>query len=380
MTSRIHLDLISLDVPKQKIDETVFKAYKLAEEKGIKPPYLFTACSPKDPIYRNVLKDNNVFILESKNKEIKECAMVVKSLSEVGISNIPIFENVNRACIYVDWDNVQVPSSEIEHIFSKMRKFIQSNKIHKNYMTYVFVNDKTKDDVKKCISEIGGRLVLTSKGKTSGDEEIIRFIEHNTAPLDTICVVSGDRDFSAMMVKMVHKKHNVFLVYNRQANPLFKNNVHWISSANIDSFKRTASMKKCKIKHLNIKPCKFFNLSSCKESKCGFLHVCGVCGRNHKSSIFHPGVKTLKSIICKKYNTVGCMFGGIECGYLHICMKCKKSHSYLECSFNSLKCPLCVENFADMREYILHVLGTKHTKKIRVLKRILYPKLKPYVL
>jgi hypothetical protein len=169
----------------------------------------------------------------------------------------------------------------------------------------------------------------------------------------------------------------VFLLYNKQALYTFKNNRHWLGSTDVKSLDGVDS-KPDKPQHTQkntpyTKPCKYYNLNICNTDKCSFLHICGVCGRNHKSRDFHPGITTIKNIICKKYNNETCNYNNIDCDYLHICMKCKKQHTYVDCKYIIIYCPLCNITMNSTKEYITHHIDPIHLKKLNILTKIAEP-------
>ena len=202
---------------------------------------------------------------------------------------------MSRACIYIDWDNIQVASRYIPMFIKGISRFIRSKKAHDKYNFYVFLHNKIPTCIRQIFRNNKSIIVNIIKDKTkSADDEMFQFIRQNTTSGDSLCIVSGDRDFSAPMVDYVRRLHDVFLIYNTQALDTFKNNTHWLGSIGVEKIKgiRFSSMVKPQRtpqnKQQNTKPCKFWNLSICAKINCSFLHVCGVCGMNHKSKRFPP--------------------------------------------------------------------------------------------
>jgi hypothetical protein len=223
--------------------------------------------------------------------------------------------------------------------------------------------------------------VLIIKDKSGcGDEEMLRFIRRNTLPGDSICVASGDRDFSSLLVEYVHNSYNVFLVYNKQAIHTLKHNHHWLGSIDCRRFITTKPKISNTPKHVMTKPCKFYNLDRCNAVSCSFLHQCGICGRPHKSQDFHPGHSVLKSTVCKKYNAGFCSSNRVSCEHLHICSKCKKPHSYLQCKSIVMYCPLCNCQMNSTEKYVEHHISEANVKKMMFIKTILKPNTPKHVL
>jgi hypothetical protein len=226
------------------------------------------------------------------------------------------------------------------------------------------------------MKDYGVNIITIIKDKSrSGDEEMFRFIRRNTRPGDSICIASGDRDFSSLMVEYVRNSYNVFLVYNKQALYTFKHNQHWLGSIDVKSFDgiqfktETRQPTSTKITQ-KTKPCKFYNLGICSTVSCSFLHICGICGRPHKMQDFHPGETIIKNIICKKYNNGLCKKQPSECEYLHVCTKCKQSHRHINCKHNVIYCPLCKVSMNSSEKYVMHQIDPIHIHKLNYVKKI----------
>jgi hypothetical protein len=378
----IHLDLDSLFIPKTDIDKITFGLYSYAINNNFPAPYIFTAnVTTGDNTYLGVLKNNNIQLIEScKNASI----LFNKSWDKSAVHNLLITQNmphftseeVTRGCIYIDWDNIQVSAEYIEAFIKGAQDFIDNTKVHTVYKIYVFLHSKNTTSIKQIFKDLGVEIVLIIKDKSGcGDEEILDYIRKNTITGDSVCIASGDRDFSSLMVDYVRKKINVFLIYNNQALYTFKHNVHWLSSIDIKNIKGVDSKpQEPKIQKNNkTKPCKFYNLDICNAVNCNFIHICGVCGRPHKMRDFHPKISSLKNTICKKYNLGTCVYNHLECNFLHVCIKCKKPHPYLDCEFIMLHCPLCNCTVSNIKEYIHHQIDPTHQSRVEKLKQI-YPK------
>jgi hypothetical protein len=379
LKTRIHLDLDSVRVLKTDLDKVIFGLFKYATGKGFKPPFEFTAStSSKDVSYLGVLKNNNVRLVDDPGEpDITFNNWNPSAITQLKmITNMPVFSNRTRACVYIDWDNIQVSLEYVKFLLSGMVKFVHGVKVHETYEIYVFLHNKTPAPVIQELKKYGASTITIIKDKSGcGDEEIFGFIRRNTVPGDSICVASGDRDFSSLMVEYVRNSYNVFLVYNQQALYTFKHNKHWIESIDVKSIKGVDSRRSTKpprdaIKHT--KPCKFYNMDTCKAVSCNFLHICGICGRPHRMQDFHPGATVMKSVVCKKFNAGACKFNGQTCDYLHVCQKCKKPHAYIFCEEIGLSCPICKINIANMREYVAHLMENAHIKRIDALKKIFY--------
>jgi hypothetical protein len=373
----IHLDLDSLFVPKTDLDKVIFGLFKYVQQPG---PHIFTAnVSTKDMSYLGVLKNNNVRIVDAVqagNDTIVFCSKWKEKLPLLLMTqNLPTFAPLGKsnANIYIDWDNVQVAPEYILALLNGIKGFIHGVKVHQTYKFYIFLHSKVSPRVRKIIEDTEINIINIIKDKAnSGDGEMIRFIRESTDTHDSQCIVSGDRDFSPLMVEYVRKHHNVFLVYNKQALYTFKHNRHWLSSINIKSIEgvntrtKTAINRKCS----NTKPCKFYNLDVCNAISCSFLHICGVCGRPHKMRDFHPQTFTIKKNICKNYNRIVCGYNNIVCDDLHICIKCKQPHPYANCDQMIMYCPLCKTVLSNIIEYVKHQFEPNHKKIIDTMCRI----------
>lgn len=385
-STNIHMDLNSLFVAKTDIDKVIFGLYKYTTDKGYFPPFIFTAnTSSKDNSYLGVLKNNNVRLIDNPPKVEDVCVLFSdkwkRSLYQLTIiPNMPVFTKIDpsRVCIYIDWDNIQVSLEYIPAFIDGIKTFIHDIKVHSTYEFYVFLHNKIHKNTKQALIKSGAQVITIIKDKAGcGDGEMLRFIRRNTRPGDSICVASGDRDFSPLMVEYVQNSYNVFLVYNRQALYTFKHNRHWLGSIDVKSFDgvgtKISSTEKVKRKSSftqNTKPCKFYNLSTCTAVSCSFLHICGVCGRPHRMQDFHPHVTIIKNIICKKYNNRTCRYSGIDCEYLHVCMKCKKNHRYTDCKYIIMHCPICNVTMETAKSYVMHQVDPIHVERFNTVKRI----------
>ena len=388
--TKIHLDLDSIFVIKIDLGQVVFGLFKYATGKGFKPPFIFTAnTSVQDNSYLGVLKNNNVRLLDeppyADDVDILFAGDWKKSLNHLMlITNMPIFTKMekSRACVYIDWDNIQVSSEYISALLTGVNRFIHDIKVHNAYIFYVFLHSKVSKNVKRVMKKFGVNVINIIKDKSkSGDEEIFTFIRRNTRPGDSVCVASGDRDFSSLMVEYVRNSYNVFLLYNKQALYTFKHNKHWLGSADVKSLDGVDSKTDMSDKLLSrtqktiqkTKPCKFYNLDVCSAVSCSFLHICGVCGRPHKMKEFHPGVTIIKNTVCKKYNNGTCSYSNLNCAYLHVCIKCKQSHRYIDCKYIVMYCPLCKVTMDSAEKYVMHHVDHVHLARISAVKKIVEP-------
>lgn len=388
--SKIHINLDSINVPKIDIDKLAFGLLQYAKSKKMPSPYKFTAnTSSKDINYLGVIKNNSIRLIEKTSLEdykldkgnmilYDSCVDKLTKKQIMLYTNMPIIHelNLSRACVYIDWDNMQVSLEFIKPFILGITKFINDTKIHNKYEIFSFVHNKVTVNVKEELKSNGVNIVNIIKDKSRcGDGEIISFIRENTKKEDSVCIVSGDRDFSPLMIEYVRNSHNVFLIYNKQALYTFKNNKHWLSSKNIRDIEGVGIRTQQRItnnkKKENSKPCKFYNLDNCNTIGCKFLHICGFCGRDHKIKDFHPKIQYMKNIICKKYNNNMCLNTRITCDFLHICQKCKKYHPLDECDLNKIQCPICLVEINSKKEFILHMIDDSHIKKINIIKRFI---------
>ena len=377
----IHLDLCSMFIQKTNIDKISFGLFKYADDKGYKAPFIFTANTDTEDItYLGALKNNNIRVLDSPPLHKVDILFnigwkkMIPYLS--AIVNMPVFvpPSKSRVCIYIDWDNIQVSYNCISNFIKGIKQFICNIKVHHTYNFYVFLHKNINNNVKSLLVHSGAKVVNIIKDKSSsGDGEMLRFIRTNTEQHDSICIASGDRDFSPLMIEYVRTHHNIFLIYNKQTLHTFKHNRHWLGSTNVYSIEGVSpkdklidtTKKKCKTK-----PCKFYNLSICKAINCSFLHICGICGRPHRMQDFHPGKFIIKNTICKKYNQDICPYSSTLCNHLHICLRCKKPHKYINCRHIIMYCPLCEKTMKSTKEYIYHHLSSLHTKRIAAIKKV----------
>jgi hypothetical protein len=385
--SKIHLNLDSVSIIKTDLDKIIFGLFKHATDKDLNNPFIFTAnISVKDNSYLGVLKNNGVCLLDEcpdeKDVDILFSDKYMKSSQYLlSIPNITIFGTTTnpRSCVYMDWDNIQVSPEYINSLIGGIDNFIHGIKKHSVYQHYVFLHDRVSVVVRKMLKKLGVNIINIIKDKpNSGDGEMFRYIRQNTIPGDSLCIASGDRDFSPIMIEYVRGNHDVFLVYNKQALYTFKHNRHWIGSVDIRSLDGV-DIKNCNVERVdqtkkrqkNTKPCKYYNLDVCTSNSCSFLHICGICGRSHKTRDFHPGVTTMKGIICKKYNIGMCNYSDSACDYLHICLKCKNSHKYIDCMYIIMYCPLCRITMKSNTAYVMHQIEPFHVGIVDVFKRIL---------
>ena len=120
------------------------------------------------------------------------------------------------------------------------------------------------------------------------------------------------------------------------------------------------------------KPCRFYNLSTCTAINCTFNHICGICGRPHRSDDFHNGSITMKNVICVDYNSARCRHGRAVCEYLHVCTKCKGPHPALQCPYTSIVCHVCDTVMGTVDDAILHQVSIDHIKRIISLRTRIY--------
>lgn len=396
LRTRIHLDIASFKkddaiISKKNISSLVYGLFKHALKNSYYPPYYFTAtCSSDNISILGNLRNNNVQIVENIPDDVDFCFNATWSkllFSQLGMEiNYPV-DNATRACIYVDWDNIKVSLLIIPKFISALKEFVHNRKMHNTYLIYIFIPFQTSQEIKNKLSECGVDIINLVKDKTfNSDAFMIQYIRRNTQALDTLCVVSGDRDFSPIMVEMVHNLHNVFLVYNVQAIYTFKNNKHWLKGIDIksiltesginlpmgssDRIKKlyetySRSSGKSNKKHVHTKPCKYYNLGNkCRNhglnEGCKFLHVCGYCGDDHPLCSAHGSLKqySLKNTVCDYYNsTKGCKFSANECKCLHVCKICNKqcSDSDIAASHGSCNMSSCLIFKHDEKIYSMDV-------------------------
>jgi hypothetical protein len=383
MRTTIHIDLESIFIQKHDLSKLIFGLYKYAEDKLFTPPYTFTCnVNIQDTGYLGELKNNNVQLVESccdadivfdNSWKNLMCQLLVPNRP---VPTPPLIKS--RACVYVDWDNIQVSQAYIESFFSGVKQFIHNTKAHSSYIIYVFLHTKTPHTIKDTIKQYATPVIIIKDKTGCGDGEIIDYIRRNTVPGDSLCIASGDRDFSSLMVEYVRNKYNVFLVYNKQALFTFKHNQHWLDSIDVKSIDGVDTKQDKPPKTTSpspshkTKPCKFYNLSGCTAVGCRFLHLCGVCGQPHKMQDFHQKTTVIKNIICKKYNMGTCTHNRNDCAHLHICAKCKQPHPYIDCKFMVMYCPLCRVHMSSTKQFITHQLDPVHSTRVSKLK-IIYP-------
>jgi hypothetical protein len=379
--TRIHLNLNSLFVIKNNLNKLCYGLFKYAQEKKLYPPYIFTAeIQTNDNGYLGTLKNNCIRLVESIDTNRINAHILFDSTWKLempkllAINNLPIFSKIqpSRVCVYIDWDNIQVSSENIKPFIDGVCIFIDKIKVHVNYQLFVFLHNKISENIKQLLKKHNVNIILIIKDKSGcGDEEMFRFIRRNTIPGDSICIASGDRDFSSLMIEYVRNSYNVFLVYNKQALYTFKHNIHWLGSIDVHSINgiivRKSNVDQKTVPNKN-KPCKFYNMGICNSIVCSFLHICGTCGRHHKMQDFHPKITYLKTTICKKYNYEMCPYNKINCQYLHICTKCKNPHPYTKCQFIILHCPICKINIQTPQEFIKHEISDMHFSESKNLR------------
>tara|TARA_A100001015_G_scaffold183909_1_gene204633 strand:+ start:447 stop:1130 length:684 start_codon:yes stop_codon:yes gene_type:complete len=202
--------------------------------KNINHHYFTANITTKDIQYLSILKNNNIRILDEQPQKKIDILIDNKFTEELDklltIDNIfqLTYSNSNIAQIFIDWDNIQVSYNNIESLFTNIKK--QFNTTH-NFTThnfYVFLSTTTTNRVRNVMKKLNIYIINIIKDKSrNSDAEILRIIQDNLLPQSTICIASGDRDFSPLMVNCVRNNHNVVLIHNRQAIQSFKNNKHW---------------------------------------------------------------------------------------------------------------------------------------------------------
>jgi uncharacterized LabA/DUF88 family protein len=405
-STHIHIDLRSIIIKKIDIDKYVYGLLRHCVDNMYCKPYIFTANLPigVDISYLTVLKNNSVGITDevqtnadlvlSDKWENPEQLLEYKMIEDHNSHNIHNSHNKTKICIYMDWDNIQVSAENVKQLIYGITQFIESVKVYTEYSYYTFLHTKVPDRIKTELKKHKVNIINIVKDKQkNGDEEMIRFIQKNTMLTDSICIVSGDRDFSCLMVEYVRNNHSVFLVYNKQALYTFKMNKHWIRSIDILCLLKNEMGNQIMVKNeldgwsyidpvklinkkkntpgLNTKPCKFFNLYTCETADCLFLHICGICGGNHKSKDFHPLEYNLKSQICKRYNNDCCMNSSTSCNFLHICLNCKGSHKLSECGFIVMMCPICDISAKTKIDFAYHLIHPDHIQKTKIIENII---------
>ena len=241
--TRIHLDLDSLPVDIGKLNIAIFGLFRYALDKKFKPPFEFTAnVSIKDNEYLNVLKNNNVKILD-KSPDRNEVEVLFSSNWQNNanrlslITHLPFFSKINesRGCIYIDWDNIQVSSININDLRSGILDFIQNLKTHFSYEFYVFLKHTVPLEIKNIFKQNDIHIVNIICNKLGTNNHIIPYIQKNTRPGDSICIASGDTSFSRVMVEYVRSLYNVLLVYDKHSPHSFKTNKHWLGAIDVSS-------------------------------------------------------------------------------------------------------------------------------------------------
>lgn len=377
--TRIHLDLDSLPVDIDKLNIVIFGLFRYALDKRFKPPFEFTAnVSIKDIKYLNVLKNNNVKILDkSPDKNEVEVLFSYNWKDNVNrlslITHSPFFSKIeSRACIYIDWDNIQVSSIYIKDLKNGILDFIQNLKTHFSYEFYVFLKNKISPEIKNIFIQNNIHIISTTDYRSVKGNYIIQYIQKNTRPGDSICIASGDKSFSPVMIEYVRSLYNVLLVYNKHSSYSFKTNKHWLGAIDVASLNGVNINKKSTKKSINYKskPCKFYNLYMCNNIECPYLHICGICGEHHPSQVAHPKKKKIKNSICLDFNRDKCN-DKESCDGLHICMICKKTHPLNKCKNIVLHCPVCNITVDTSEEYIIHNLSDSHLVKLYSIKKIM---------
>ena len=389
----VHIDLDAISIVAADID-------KLAH--GIMSVYPRTpiTASSKGAIsldIQSALSNNAITIIKPashSNTHSNTCHHIItineKSNINALIKMQPLPQSAQRVVIYYDWDNIPLAAGDITATFAKIIEWVNNTKIHTKIDFYVFA-----DAAAPVFPEGIQHIILTKTKIHNSDGEIIRFIRQTTRPDDSLVIVSGDRDFSSTMVEYVRLGHNVLLVYNHQAHPTFKRNRHWIASQCINNLrprkparfeaKDSGSNSNTNINtnaHITrVRPCRFFNTAICTTIACAFPHICGMCGRPHKMTDFHPDIefnnlkstkstKSIKNTICAPYNESSCSFAPAACAALHICTRCYGTHSSRQCEMivSIPACPLCGVVAVNSLEFTAHLLSSGHKRAMRVVK------------
>ena len=377
--STIHIE--NIQIPKTQISDLVFGLASYAKSLGKSPPFKITATLENyDPKYLGVIRDNNISIVDEQPKADLEYS----NISKHKIKQIMNLENIGkrveskRVCnCYIDWENIQFCREDITKMLSAVMQYVNGIMSHEIYKIYVFLGvSKKSQSIKKYFilptspphSKLFFINIIKTKTKTCS-LDISNFISNNIKSLESACIISGNRDFSSLMISLSHCDHNVFLIHNSQSISTFVSNKHWLGSVCVDSLiirKPKSSIKIFK----KSKPCKFFNQGTCNFSsdECPFLHICDTCGFVHPSTIH--SVRKKKKAICTNYNKGCCSMDRISCDYLHICITCQEPHS--DCS-EPRTCWLCGDVFYNNIEYMYHMIGETHNRKLAKLKEIIAP-------
>ena len=377
--STIHID--NIQIPKSQISSSVFGLAYYAKKLGNCPPFKITASTTNyNPNYLSIIKDNNITIVD----EPPRADLEYSTLGEKKIEELKLLPNTGtkmcgeKICnCYIDWENMQISRDNISKMLSTSITYVNGIMPHDIYKIYVFLNlDKKSQSIKKYFNLPQGspksRIFFTNIIKTKtkiSSLEISKFISNNIKPLESLCIISGNRGFSPLMVSLSHCSHNVFLIHNSQSIQSFISNKHWIGSVCIDTLIIKKSKSSIKILKKS-KPCKFFNQGTCNFSseECPFLHVCDTCGFVHPSTIH--SVRKKKKAICTNYNKGCCSRDRMTCDYLHICITCQEPHS--DCS-EPRTCWLCGDVFYNNIEFMYHMIGKSHNSKVAKLKEIMAP-------
>jgi len=153
---------------------------------------------------------------------------------------IPILPH--DALVFVDWQNVHVPLSEVERFLNALKYFgCTKGKAEKVRKMYVLLDGRAVSDVATTMDRLARESVGAALQVVSIEARKVQMLDSvlqrmlrleprpctETRGADDVVVVSGDADFSPDMSRLVQLGHPLLLVHNTQARVGFKTNPMW---------------------------------------------------------------------------------------------------------------------------------------------------------
>lgn len=127
--------------------------------------------------------------------------------------------------MYIDWQNINVPVEYIENFIQGIKEWAISCVAAEIRKIKIFLDRNAPNEIiiKKLVQHKIDIIYFDAEKKQAADAKLTMSLHDDLrGDLYTVCIVSGDQDFSPQLVRTIKLGHQVLLIYNYQARESFK--------------------------------------------------------------------------------------------------------------------------------------------------------------